>query len=68
MAEYVPTSEGWKEPVEDDRRPWRLVIEPRRQPSWPEAAWSELEELFPHQPGAYPGTWVDPDDEEAEDD
>ena len=70
VAEY----EGVKEPPEDNDRPWRLVIQPRSaQPSSEQsptsdqdAAWAELEELFRNQPGAYPGTWRDPDDEDED--
>lgn len=30
MSEYEPIWEGWKDPPEEDeRRPWRLVIQPK---------------------------------------
>lgn len=71
MAEYQAIWEGWKIPVEDDGRPWRLVIQPRSdqpstQPSseFDPGARAEAEELFRSASGAYPGTWQEPDEDE----
>jgi hypothetical protein len=59
MADYEPIWEGWKLPPEDNTRPWRLIIQPKPRRSDREAARAELEELFRHAPGVYPGTFRD---------
>lgn len=68
--DYEPIWEGWKEPYDDETRPWRLLIQPAEgcaaddQPRSTERAdaIAELKELFRSAPGAYPGR--EPDEAE----